>query len=895
MSLRLTTFLCFLITMSAIQGHAQVVPSEKADEARIDRLLGQMTLEEKVNLIRGDVEPAATNQGQAGYLPGVPRLGVPSLRFADGPPGVLTRVAGQAQTATMGVAATWSVRDAEQNGVAIGREARSLGIDVALQPFINIDRDITFARSYNTLGEDPFLNGAMGAAEIRGEQAQGVMSQAKHYVAYDSDSYNIVVDQQTLHEVYVAPFAAAIQAGVASIMCSYNKVNGAFACGNPDTLKTILRDELGFKGFVTSDWGGVHNVHFINNGLTMEMPGEVPPDSPFAGMMHTYFRTRPDNSGAPTKPNEAALAGILGGTIPEEPKKGGGIDLNAFPMDSDSATLRSALKDGSVAEATITAAARKVLYEMDRFGYLDGKQKHDVTAQDVKGNGEIIEKTAEDAAVLLKNENGVLPLRKDQSIALIGPTAGQVASIGTFGERSPGIPELQIGPLEALKQLAPEAHITYAVSDDMTGTTIGAALLSHDGKPGLLRTDAKGTSSVDSTIDFTTKNGNALPANSLVTWKGEVKIAAAGEYWFYLQLLGTRGVLRIDGKELGRSGAVKGTVHGDVQHASQDNGIPTTDGLDNVRRAVQLTAGKHAVEVVTSVDTSEAPVQIRLNWMTPEARNRAHAEAITAARNAETAVVFVWTRDKPHFELPGDQNKLIEEIAAVNPNTVVVLNTSQPVAMPWIDRVKGVVEMWWPGDEGGVAEAKTLLGLNNPGGKLPMTWGKSLADYPATSPAHPERSAKGVDGTTTFSEGVLVGYRWFDEEKIQPLYPFGFGLSYTNFALSGLRVEPARDGGMNVSVMVKNTGTVRGDEVPQAYLEAPSAKPAGVQFAPKTLVAFERVSLNAGEERRVSLRVGLRAFQYWSVGAKQWIKPDGPRTLLVGTSSRALPLHAIVP
>jgi len=310
---------------------------------------------------------------------------------------------------------------------------------------------------------------------------------------------------------------------------------------------------------------------------------------------------------------------------------------------------------------------------------------------------------------------------------------------------------------------------------------------------------------------------------------------------------------------------------------------------------VQLTAGKHAVEVVTSVDTSEAPVQIRLNWMTPEARNRAHAEAITAARNAKTAVVFVWTRDKPHFELPGDQNKLIEEIAAVNPNTVVVLNTSQPVAMPWIDRVKGVVEMWWPGDEGGVAEAKTLLGLSNPGGKLPMTWGNSLADYPATSPAHPERSAKGVDGKTTFSEGLLVGYRWFDEEKIQPLYPFGFGLSYTNFALSGLRVEPAKDGGVTVSVMVKNTGTVRGDEVPQAYLEAPSAKPAGVQFAPKTLVAFDRVSLNPGEERRVWLHVTPQAFEYWSVDAKQWRKPDGPRTLLVGTSSRTLPLQAIIP
>ncbi len=897
MSLKSTIFLCLLATGPTLLLQAQSIPPERADDTRVDQLLSQMTLEEKVDLIRGDVEPRATNQGQAGYLPGVPRLGVPSLRFADGPPGVLTRIAGQAQTATMGVAATWSVRDAELNGIAIGRQARSLGIDVVLQPFINIDRDITFARSYNTLGEDPFLNGAMGAAEVRGEQAQGVMSQAKHYVAYDSDSYNVFVDQQTLHEVYVAPFAAAIQAGVASVMCSYNKLNSVFACGNADTLKTILRDELGFKGFVTSDWGAVHNVHFLNLGLTMEMPGKIADSSPFAGMMQTYFRTKPEDEGPPHKPNSAALAtlaGILGGGIPEE-TKGGGMDLDAFPKESDNETLRTALQDGSITEGTISSAARYVLYEMDRFGYLDGKQKHDVTPQDVTANGTIIEKTSEDAAVLLKNEAAILPLKQNASIVLIGPTAGQVDSIGTFGERSPGIPSLQIGPLTALKQLVRGAQVTFAVDDDMMGTSINAALLSHEGKPGLLRTDAHGTSSVDSVLDFTVANGKALPPNSVITWKGDVNIPTAGAYWFYLQLLGTRGVLIVDGEEIGRSGAVEGTVHGDVQHATQDNVLPTKDGLDNVRRSVQLTAGRHSIEVATSIDTSNAPMQVRLNWLTPQDRDRDHADAIVAARKADIAVVFVWTRDKPHFELPGDQNKLVEEIAAVNPNTVVVLNTSQPVAMPWVDKVRGIIEMWWPGDEGGVAEAKTLLGLNNPGGKLPMTWAKSLDDYPATSPSHPERSSKGVGGKTTFSEGVLVGYRWFDAQNIQPLYPFGYGLSYTSFKLSGMDVKPAVDGGVDVSVSVKNTGDARGDEVPQVYLAAPSTRPVGIQFAPRTLVAFDRVTLGAGEERRVTVHVVLRSFQYWSVEKAQWMKPDGPRTLLLGTSSRDLPLSAVTP
>src|SRR5271165_3544243 len=192
---------------------AQAVPPEKADSARIDKLLSQMTLEEKMGLIRGNVEPEGLYQGQAGYLPGVPRLEIPSLRMADGPPGLLTRVPGQAETATMGVAATWDRNTAEDNGAVIGREARSLGIDVVLQPFINVDRDITFARGYNTFGEDPMLSGAMGAAEIRGAQAQGVMAMAKHYVGYDSNSYNVSIDQQTLHEVYAAPFVDAVKAG----------------------------------------------------------------------------------------------------------------------------------------------------------------------------------------------------------------------------------------------------------------------------------------------------------------------------------------------------------------------------------------------------------------------------------------------------------------------------------------------------------------------------------------------------------------------------------------------------------------------------------------------------------------------------------------------------------
>ena len=281
--------LCVVLALSAGLALGQSVPVVTGD-VRVDKLLSQMTLNEKMTLIHGTQEDPAVYQGQAGYLAGIPRLGIPGLRLADGPPGVLTRHPSQGETATMGVAATFSLKTAEQNGVVIGREDRALGIDVSLQPFVNIDRDLQFSRGYNTFGEDPYLTSEMGVAEVKGIQSQHVMAQIKHYVAYDSNASNIFVDDQTLHEVYVAPFDAAIRrADVSSIMCSYNRVNGTFACGNESTLTKILRDEIGFKGFVTSDWGAVHAVNFINAGLDMEMPGEPKPG---AGGFSTAFFLR---------------------------------------------------------------------------------------------------------------------------------------------------------------------------------------------------------------------------------------------------------------------------------------------------------------------------------------------------------------------------------------------------------------------------------------------------------------------------------------------------------------------------------------------------------------------------------------------------------------------------
>ena len=252
----------FLLMLSAGMACAQSVPVVTGD-ARVDKLLNQMTLEEKLKLIHGTQEDPQVYQGQAGYLGGIPRLGIPGMRFADGPPGVLTRHPSQAETATMGVAATFSRKIAEANGLVIGREDRALGIDVSLQPFVNIDRDMEFGRGYNTFGEDPFLTGEIAAAEIKGIQSQHVMAQVKHFVGYDSDGNSTWIDDQTLHEVYVAPFDAAIQAGVALDHVLLQPLNGTYACGNEATLTKILRNEIGFKGFVTSDWGATHAVKFI--------------------------------------------------------------------------------------------------------------------------------------------------------------------------------------------------------------------------------------------------------------------------------------------------------------------------------------------------------------------------------------------------------------------------------------------------------------------------------------------------------------------------------------------------------------------------------------------------------------------------------------------------------
>jgi beta-glucosidase len=880
MNLRFTATTAVAFYLAACVSHDHGVTGA---DRRVDSLLSQMTLEEKISLLHGVPEDEKTDQGEAGYLPGIPRLRIPPLRFADGPPGVLTRYPATALTATMGLAATFSPEDAQANGIVIARDAKTHGIDVVLQPYINLHRDQTFARAYNTYGEDPLLTGTIGAALIRGIQGEGIMAQAKHFIAYDGAN-DVTVDDQTLHEIYLAPFADAVRAGVASIMCAYNVINGAYSCGNRALLSQVLREELKFEGFVTSDWGAVHATPFLEAGVDLEMPGS-------GTTMDSYFEAQVPRPGSVRKP----LLGPEISPIPEEITPPAPQFILTVPMDRPMGML-AAIERGAVGEAAITRAAARVVGQMQRFGLLD---RHS-TLQSPTGaeperltlaNAAIVRKTSEDAAVLLKNDDTALPLKANDlaALALLGPGALQDIAAGESGEKALGHLEREVSPAAALR--AAGAMITEAVADDMSGSAVPAENLASNTGPGLARLDPQGhVIAQDAQLDFTRARGNALTAGTSANWVGTLQIPQSGKYRLYLQVLGASATLEVDGARTAHTGALQ--LHGNVLQPEQDNVLPTRDGLDNVRRELQLSAGPHRLTIRVKGERENQPVQVRLAWVPPSKREADYESAIGAAAHAAKAVVFAWGRGRPGFRLPGDQDQLIADVAAVNPNTVVVLNVSEPIAMPWLDKVKAVLLMWYPGDEGGLATANVLLGHVNPAGRLPFTWPKALEQNVANDSSHPERSSAGVNGRTRYSEGIMVGYRWFDQQQLEPQYPFGYGLSYTRFDYSDLKIRSASDSGLDVSVRLRNAGGVAGDEVVQLYLGAPQSAPAGVQFAPRALAGFERVHLAAGESRRVTVHAPARTLQYWSSERGTWVTAGGARTVYIGASERDLRLQA---
>jgi beta-glucosidase len=937
------------VCAAILLSQSTAIPPVVTGNARVDNLLSQMTLEEKITLLHGGPETSPSGVGQAGTWPGLPRLGIPSLRLSDGPPGISIGIWSTGMTATMGLAATWSRDDARKNGVVIGRDARSLGQDVVLQPFINIVRDFEFSRGYNTSGEDPYLTGQIASSQIQGTQGEGVMSQAKHFVGYDGGN-DVYVDPQTLREIYIAPFVDASNVGVSSIMCSYNKINGLQACDNAEIQNTIFRGEDGFRGFNTSDWGATHGTLNIANGLDMEMPaGSYSAAEPggrgmgggggrgaapaAAGRGGTGAAALP---GGAAQANPGGMGGRGGGGMPEERATGGaggrGAGGPGRGNDPPAYGMLKAVQDGLIREQQISLAVGRVLLQMDKFGYLDKAPKHTITEVDSAFNAPILQKTAEDAATLLKNQDNVLPLSTADldSTAFIGPTGGILVSIGISGEKAMGLPDHQVGPVPSIEKISGK-KVKFAVANDFDGTPIPAANLSN-----LVRTTTgTGETENDAQIDFTGSNGKALPAGTSYTWKGTLNIPADGAYTLAFQTRGTTGSVTLDGNQVaggggGRGGggapqpgailpggaapgaampAAGGGGRGGQggpslaslpglkgQHPISGNIVPTADHLNNARNRIDLKAGPHDLTVTTTGEQNGFPVQVRLAWVTPQQEKANYDAAVAAAKSAKKAVVFAWARLAPAvFTLPGNQDQLIADVAAVNPNTVVVLNTTLPVVMPWIDKVKGVLEMWYPGDEGGPATANVLLGKASPAGRLPITWPVKLSDMVAQDRAnHPERTNQGVDGKTYETEGIFMGYRWFDKQDIKPLFPFGYGLSYAAFQYSLLKVARTGDGGLDVSFTIRNTGKVAADEVPQVYIGAPKAPPAGAQFAVRQLVQFYRVGIPAGQSKTVALHVEPRRLQFWSTADGKWETATGARTVFVGPSSRDLKLQADV-
>lgn len=696
-------------------------------EQRIDDLLSRLTLDEKIALVHANGKFSVS---------GVPRLGIPQLWMTDGPQGVREEISADswdpvggsddfatAMPSGIGVAATWDTELASAFGTAVAEEARARGKHVILAPGVNIMRTPLCGRNYDYYGEDPWLAGRMAVSYIRSVQAEGVVTCVKHYAANNQetarDSVNVEMDERTLREIYLPAFEAAIrEGGSLSIMSAYNRFRGEFCGENDYLLSRVLKGEWGFRGAVVSDWSGTHTTAgSVRNGLDIEMGTNPPYDA--------NFLARPYRDG---------------------------IEQGTYSMDG------------------LDEKVRRNLRVFFASGAIDGQRAGSINTP---AHQKIARRLADEAIVLLKNENGLLPLdpKKFSTIAVIGDNAviryaGLAASAGVKAFR-------EITALEGISERAgPELNVIYS-----------------------------------------------------------------------------RGY-----RQLGHS-----------DEKALREGTP-------------------------------------LESISPEAAEKLAARAVEAARISDV-VIFVGGlshllgaddegADRKDLTLLGNQAGLISRIAAVNPRTVVVLISGSPVAMdPWLDKVPAVMEAWYGGSEAGRAIAAALFGDTNPSGRLPCTFPRKLSD----SPAHASGLARhfpGENGTVSYDEGLLVGYRWFDAKKIEPLFPFGFGLSYTTFAFSNLRVrhDPAASAATAVVTCdVTNTGQRAGAEVVQVYVEdvvSTAPRP------PRELKGFARVELKPGETKTVEIPLGPRAFAFYDPQTRVWKIEAGEFRIHAGHSSRELPLTA---
>jgi beta-glucosidase len=813
------------------------VTSSAPVDGRVDQLLSRMTLDEKIGELHGD-----NSSAYAGTVPAVPRLCIPKLTLDDSPAGVGHQMTGVTQLpAPVADAATWDAGLARQYGKVVGSEQWGKGDDVDLGPTVNIVRDPRWGRAFETYGEDPYLAGQIGVADVDGIQSTGEMAQLKHWAVYNQEANrnnsddDAIIDQRVEQEIYLSQFETIVkQAHPASMMCSYSFINGQPACQDPYIMKQVLRDQWGYQGFVTSDWGATHStVASADARLNMEMP---------SGSFY----------GAP---------------------------------------LKQAVEDGQVSVATIDDLVRPILTEMFRYHLFTnpptGTPSSVVTTP---AHVAVARKVAEDGSVLLKNAGNLLPLspQATPSIAVIGRDAGTDALTAGGGSAAVTADSV-VTPYQGIAARAGKnTTVQYAPGDSPYGglpPVLSSALTPSAGTgKGLTGTYYNGmtlsgdpiTTRNTEQVDFNWNGGSPAPPVPTSQWSakytGTLTPPATGTYTF--------SVTSDDGSRLLVDG------HQIIDNW-RDQGGNTETGT------VTLTAGQ-PVSVEVDYYQDGGGSLLDLGWQPPGGPSTSLQQAVDLARSSDVAVVFASDfeaegSDLPDIDLPAEENTLIQDVAAVNPNTVVVLNTGSAVTMPWLDSVKGVFEAWYPGQEDGNAIAALLFGDVNPSGKLPVTFPKSLDDVPASTPVQ----WPGAGGKVQYSEGLNVGYRWYDAKDVDPLFAFGYGLSYTSFRFGGLKVSaPATTslGTVRAGVDVTNTGRRAGSDVVQLYVR----DPATTGEPPAQLKAFQKVSLAPGQTRRVTFDVPASDFRTWNKVTQNWQVADGSYGLMVGDSSTDLPAEGSV-
>ena len=803
---------------------------------RIHTLVEQMTLDEMVSLLSGE---------DFWSLPAIERLAINKLRMTDGPNGarggggLVGGVKSAAFPVGIALGATWNRELVHEIGAALAAEVKSKGAHVSLSPTVNIHRSVTNGRNFECYAEDPVLTAELSGQFIAGLQKNGVAATIKHFVGNESEiertTMSSQVDERTLREVYLLPFEHAVKvAGTWGIMSSYNRLNGIFTSENEWLLTQVLRNQWKYSGVVMSDWFGSHSTApTVNAGLDIEMPG---------------------------------------------------------PPRDRGAKLVEMVRAGEVTADTIRQRVLNVLRLMVRTGSIDDNHPYEEHADDRPAHRALIRRAGAEGSVLLKN-NGVLPLGMEGKIAVIGPNA-KVAQIMGGGSAQLN-PHRAVSPWQGLAAALGEERLIFAEGcsnrrfepmldqrfdvEYFNSTDLSGEVAHRDT---MIGSEAFLIGNIaDGKVDQ-----NAWSARFTTSFTPQ----QTGEYRLGIAAAGLARVL------------VDGRLVVDDWSNWQKGRTYFEEGSDEVIGTMQMEAGRaYRIDIEFTVKPAAALALSAFRMGIGKPLGDAEiAEAVAAARSAKCAVVCVgrsgeWDTegsDLLDIKLPGRQDELVSAVAAVNPNTVVVLQTGGPVEMPWLDDVAAVLEAWYPGQEAGHAIADVLTGIAEPGGRLSQSFPVKWSDNPVYS--QDREIYPGLAGKVRYEEGVFVGYRHYDRLGIAPLFPFGYGLSYTTFSLSEFAVDSTRfetDGIVTASVVVTNTGDREGSEVLQLYVGDPEA---AVARPLKELKAFTKVSLKPGEIRRAQLALKGRDFTYYSVARALWIVEPGVFTLMLGTSATNLAFTA---